>query len=1449
MMHRQHAVVRLLLVAALILTNIGTTSGVVRAQDGTTDAPTKGRIVVGSKDYTEQLVLGQIVVLLLENAGYEVVDQTGIGGSQVVRDAILNGSIDTYVELVATGLVVHNGLPASALPTEADKAHALARSLDAANGIVWLSRGEFNDTYAMMVRDDLVALGIQTIDDLAVYMNENDSPLSICVENDFFARENDGLLAMENRYGFEFRPENVQLMDLDAIYQALREGQCDVGEGYATDGRIDSWGFTNLIDSRAFFPFYNPATVIRTEVLNANPELADLLSSFGEYLDDATMSALNARVDIGADSVVASGDEETPRQVALSFLQSVGLLKSPAIVVSSKDYTEQLILGQILVQLLEDAGYEVVDKTGLGGSTVVHEMISTGGIDTYVELVGTGLAVHNGLPTAALPANADRAHALARSLGAAQGLIWLDRGEFNDTFSMMVRDDLLSQGIESIDDLAAYMNENDSPLSICVENDFFARTNDGLPAMQEVYGFEFKPENVQLMDLDAIYQALREGQCDVGEGYATDGRIASWGLTNLIDSRAFFPFYNPAPVIREEVLNANPELAELLSSFGAYLDDETMSALNARVDIGTDGAVASGDEETPAQVARSFLRANDLLSPPQIVVSSKDYTEQLILGQILVALLEDAGYEVMDKTGLGGSTVVHEMISTGGIDTYVELVGTGLAVHNGLPTAALPADADRAHALARSLGASQGLVWLDRGEFNDTYSMMVRDDLQSQGIESIDDLAAYMNANDSPLSICVENDFFARTNDGLPAMQEVYGFEFKPENVLLMDLDAIYQALREGQCDVGEGYATDGRIASWGFTNLVDSRAFFPFYNPAPVIREDVLAANPDLDELLSSFGTYLDDTTMSALNARVDIGADNVVASGDEETPAQVAVSFLVDAGLLEEPIIEEVAAEEAVAEETTTEETTAEEVATDETAAEESEPPSADDTSVEETPTEESAPEAAVSSGLLNIESLSTEASDLLNALIDSGQAQPQVAIGSTEAQDAQLLGQMLVLMMEEVGYSVTDNLALGDSAILRETMQDGTLDLYFETGRTALSVYHNLPEVTLPNEPDRIYSLAKRLDETKGVVWLEPSNAASAPTLMVRQEAWDGGTTDVADLTEYIGSFDDSGPTVCVGSTFAEDERLGLTGLQEAYGFTFEPENTIVTDVEDVYAALRDNLCDIAQGVSTDGRLQAWNLAALTDSLSFFVVDAPAPLIRQEFLDATPALQPYIEALATSLNQESLQQLNAATTIGPDGLLNSGDETPLRDAAAAYLCANAIVGTCQLGAASAPSTNEVVEDAAAEDTAVEDTAVVESDTTEEDSAEETSVAEEDTTAVDTTSDTAAVAATGAAEAEVSTDEFVIAPPVLIAGVAVTVPATYGVNARRTASTDSPVVDVLPKGATLTAVGRLTDNSWIQIIMPDESLAWIFSDAVFYTQSQLDTLPEIVPPSLGSN
>jgi osmoprotectant transport system substrate-binding protein len=571
-------------------------------------------IVVGSKEYTESLLLGKMLVLLLREAGYLVEDKTGYGGTGAVRAALEKGQLDVYPELTGTALALFHKLPPAALPKEAERSYELAKSLDASKGIVWLTPNRFVSDFAVVTSQEQNDLGMESLEELASALND-DQPLKLCVWDEFYGRQQDGLAALQAAYGFAFAEDNIFIADQDDTFAGLAEGRCDFAVGALTDGRIDAWNFHVLNDPRGFFPTYLSAPVIRQEVIETNPKLAEVLNPLGQHLTQPLISQLTARIDIGSDQQPASGDEENVELVAYSFLRSKRMVRPPAITIGSKDDTEQLILGKMLALLLNYAGYQVIDKSGMGDAQALRTAIKNGEIDLYMEFNGTALTSFHNLPPGALPTDAGRAHALVQGLDEKEGLVWLDRGAYNNTYAMLVRDDLWNENMQSLEALAQAINENDTGYTLCVENDFAGREAGGLGDLEEVYAMKFTLENVFLTELDRVYEGLRAGECNLAVALRTDGRTAAWGFHPLADPLAFFPVYNIAPVIRKSVLDANPELKELLNSITALLNDATMSQLNALVELGDDGEPATNDEETPENVARTFLESANLIDP------------------------------------------------------------------------------------------------------------------------------------------------------------------------------------------------------------------------------------------------------------------------------------------------------------------------------------------------------------------------------------------------------------------------------------------------------------------------------------------------------------------------------------------------------------------------------------------------------------------------------------------------------------------------------------------------------------------------------------------------------------------------------------------------------------------------------------------------------------------
>jgi osmoprotectant transport system substrate-binding protein len=279
-------------------------------------AGAKGPVTVGSKEFTEQIVLGKIAVYALEDAGFDVIDETNLGGTSVNREALENGDIDMYWEYTGTAWIAHLGHEDAI--TDPQEAYDKVKAEDAGNGLVWLSMAPFNNTYTLMMQQSQgEELGIESISDLAEYINGG-GDASLCTDQEFYARP-DGFKGVEELYGFEFNEDQVITMDPGLTYKALQDGQCTTAMGFATDGRIPAFGFFNLEDDKQFFPVYNPAPVVREEVMDQHPEIADVLSPVANALTTEKMMELNKRVDI---------DGEDPGDVACDFLMTEGLVES-----------------------------------------------------------------------------------------------------------------------------------------------------------------------------------------------------------------------------------------------------------------------------------------------------------------------------------------------------------------------------------------------------------------------------------------------------------------------------------------------------------------------------------------------------------------------------------------------------------------------------------------------------------------------------------------------------------------------------------------------------------------------------------------------------------------------------------------------------------------------------------------------------------------------------------------------------------------------------------------------------------------------------------------------------------------------------------------------------------------------------------------------------------------
>lgn len=270
--------------------------------------------------------------------------------------------------------------------------------------------------------------------------------------------------------------------------------------------------------------------------------------------------------------------------------------------IGGKPFTEQRLLTAITAQYLQSKGYEVKVTNGLG-STLARSAQESGQLDLVWEYTGSSLIVYNKVTD---KLDAQQSLAKVRELDGRKGLFWPKPAPFNNTYALAMPEEQAEQlGVHSLSDLARVMKEQGGKKTHLFAMDpEFAGRPDGLGPMSELYGFHFTRDDVRQMDAGLVYTALKNRQVFVGLVYTTDGRLKDFKLRVLKDDKQYFPFYNAAPVMRAALVEKHPELKTLFEPLSDLLDDQTMQALNAQVDI---------EQEPVQRVAQQFLREHGLL--------------------------------------------------------------------------------------------------------------------------------------------------------------------------------------------------------------------------------------------------------------------------------------------------------------------------------------------------------------------------------------------------------------------------------------------------------------------------------------------------------------------------------------------------------------------------------------------------------------------------------------------------------------------------------------------------------------------------------------------------------------------------------------------------------------------------------------------------------------------
>lgn len=282
--------------------------------------------------------------------------------------------------------------------------------------------------------------------------------------------------------------------------------------------------------------------------------------------------------------------------LALTVTVFAGCTSGKKVVIGSKDFTENKILAEIMAQLIENnTDIKVERKINMGGTFVCFEAMKKGQIDIYPEYTGTGLTAQLKLPVETDP---EKVYATVSTEFQKQFQIkWLKPIGFNNTYALAVPQELASKNnLESISDLGNFAKD----LVFGAEHEFFNR-EDGYDGLIKVYGLTFK--NIAKMDVSLKYQAIGQGKMDVTDAFTTDGQLKALNLMVLKDDKNFFPPYYAAPIVRNEVLENNPQLEELLNKLAGTIDDQKMQELNYKVD---------NEKQTIKKVAEDFLKEAEI---------------------------------------------------------------------------------------------------------------------------------------------------------------------------------------------------------------------------------------------------------------------------------------------------------------------------------------------------------------------------------------------------------------------------------------------------------------------------------------------------------------------------------------------------------------------------------------------------------------------------------------------------------------------------------------------------------------------------------------------------------------------------------------------------------------------------------------------------------------------
>ncbi|AKU14941.1 glycine betaine ABC transporter substrate-binding protein [Luteipulveratus mongoliensis] len=318
-----------------------------------------------------------------------------------------------------------------------------------------------------------------------------------------------------------------------------------------------------------------------------------------------SLTALLAVVAISAAAAGCTVSEDKDKATAgAGSIKKIDALAGKSIRVGSKEFDEQLLLGQIAIVALEATGAKPVDKTNITGSDNVRKSLTGNAIDLYWEYTGTGWVSY--LKQTKQIADPVGLYDAVKKADEPNGITWWARSPANDTYAIVASSSAAQKtGVKTISDYAALAKKNPAQAATCMGPEFKAR-DDGFPGVEKTYGFKLPTAQTHLLNDSIVYPTVGKGAtCSFGSVASTDGRVAAQKLVILEDDKHFFPVYNPAITIRASVAKQYPQLEQVFSSIATKLDSKTLTTLNEKVSVGGEDA---------KKVAKDWLKANGYVS-------------------------------------------------------------------------------------------------------------------------------------------------------------------------------------------------------------------------------------------------------------------------------------------------------------------------------------------------------------------------------------------------------------------------------------------------------------------------------------------------------------------------------------------------------------------------------------------------------------------------------------------------------------------------------------------------------------------------------------------------------------------------------------------------------------------------------------------------------------------